>query len=78
MCECGDHQPEGSTDTAVEENNLNQNMISFKGKQADVREIAEKLGVNYVLEGSVRRRYRLTRPLRSRKSGWRMRTACSR
>ena len=29
--------------------------FSFKGKQADVREIAEKLGVSFVLEGSVRK-----------------------
>jgi TolB-like protein/Flp pilus assembly protein TadD len=29
--------------------------FSFKGRQADVREIAEKLGVTLVLEGSVRR-----------------------
>jgi serine/threonine-protein kinase len=29
--------------------------FSFKGKQADVREIANRLGVNFVLEGSVRK-----------------------
>jgi TolB-like protein/Flp pilus assembly protein TadD len=40
--------------------------FSFKGKQADIREIAEKLGVNMVLQGSVRKsgnRLRITSQL---------------
>jgi len=40
--------------------------FSFKGKQADIREIAEKLGVNMVLEGSVQKsgnRLRITAQL---------------
>ncbi len=46
--------------------------FSFKGKQADVREIAERLGVNLVLEGSVRKsgnRLRITSQLVSAADG---------
>ena len=35
--------------------------FAYKGKDVDVREIAEALGVNYVVEGSIRRQGSLVR-----------------
>jgi serine/threonine-protein kinase len=47
--------------------------FSFKGKQADIREIADRLGVNLVLEGSVRNsgnRLRITAQLVNAADGY--------
>jgi hypothetical protein len=49
--------------------------FSFKGRQADVREIARKLGVSFVLEGSVRRagtRVRVTAQLVNAADGYQL------
>ena len=49
--------------------------FSFKGRQVDVRRIAERLGVNFVLEGSVRKsgtRLRVTAQLVNAADGYQL------
>ena len=47
-------------------------MLAFKGKQVDIKEVGERLGVQYVVEGSVRRaanRVRVTAQLIEAQTG---------